>query len=116
MRRPALEHADDISKRTQEDIQKRFATGFLSREEVDQMHGVGGWRPMIRFVHTQVNGKQRAIEDAKKGRHNLCTTMRETIYTITDWVACRSVFRFNLSIKCCPFVSAPQFWPLAFKI
>ena len=43
---------------------------------------------MIRFVHTQANGQQRAIDDAKKGQHNLFTSMRETISSIgTDWIA-----------------------------
>ena len=50
-----------------EDIQKTCATGLFSREEADQMHRVGGWRPMIRIVHTQANGKQWAIDDAKEG-------------------------------------------------
>ena len=52
MSRPAAEYADDLSRLTQEDIHKKFATGLLFREEVDRVHGLGGWRPMIRFLHT----------------------------------------------------------------
>ena len=49
MRRPAPEHAHVSFRLAQEDIQNKMASGLLSREEVDQMHRVGGWRPMIRF-------------------------------------------------------------------
>ena len=42
----------------------------------------GGWRPVPRFLITQPCGKQRLIDDAKKGSHNLATSMTETIYTI----------------------------------
>ena len=82
MSRPAPEYADDLFPLTQEDIRKKFATGLFSCEEVDRMRRVGGWRPMIRFLHTQANGKQRAIADAKKGQHNSFTTMSETIKTM----------------------------------
>ena len=61
------EHADDIFRLTQEDISKKFATGLLSREEVDQMHGVGGWRPMIRFVHTQAKWSTKSHKCRKEG-------------------------------------------------
>ena len=59
--RSAPQYTDDNFKLTQEDIQKKFATRSFSREEVDPMHGMGGSRPMIGFLHTQANGKQKAL-------------------------------------------------------
>ena len=43
---------------------------------------VGNWRPVPRFLHVQPCGKQRLIDDARKGCHNGATEMTETIFTI----------------------------------
>ena len=76
--RPAPADADDIFKLTEGDLSKKFASE-LSRDAVDRRHGVGKWRPMVRFMVTQATGKQRAIDDAKQSEHNEFTRMHETI-------------------------------------
>ena len=49
---------------------------------MDKQFGVGQWRPVPRFLHVQPCGKQRLIDDARKGCHSAATEMTEAIFTI----------------------------------
>ena len=67
---------------TVEESAKGWCPGPFSRAQMDLTFQREGWRPVPRFLVTQPCGKQRLIDDAKKGSHNLATSMTETIYTI----------------------------------
>ena len=67
---------------TLEEQSKGWCEGPLSRFQADAQFGVGQWRPVPRFLHVQPCGKQRLIDDARKGCHNAATGMKETIFTI----------------------------------
>ncbi|OLP77008.1 hypothetical protein AK812_SmicGene42982 [Symbiodinium microadriaticum] len=67
---------------TLEEQTKGWCTGPFTRQAMDKQFGSGRWRPVPRFLVTQPCGKQRLIDDAKKGCHNQATAMTETIYTI----------------------------------
>ena len=68
--------------------EKGFCSPLRSMKEMDDVFGEGGWRAVERFLITQPDGKQRAIDNARKGGHNHHTTMPETISTVNvDFVA-----------------------------
>ena len=74
--------AQTIWDLTQEECDKGWCSGPFSVAQLDSKFGPGRWRPVPRFLITQASGKQRLIDDAKQGSHNLATDMEETIYTI----------------------------------
>ena len=80
--KPPSPDAATIWSLTVEESTKGWCSGPFSRAQMDVTFQRGGWRPVPRFLVTQLCGKQRLIDDAKKGSHNLATSMTETIYTI----------------------------------
>ena len=74
--------AQTIWDLTLEEQAKGWCEGPFTRFELDCQFGVGNWRPVPRFLHVQPCGKQRLIDDARKGCHNGATEMTETIFTI----------------------------------
>lgn len=55
---------------------------------MDGKYGVGGWRPLERFLHVQPCGKHRVIDNARRTLHNSNTSMQETISTVNvDYIA-----------------------------
>ena len=80
-RKPSSD-AQAIWELTQEECAKGWCSGPFSVAQLDQKFGPGRWRPVPRFRITQASGKQRLIDDAKQGSHNLATDMEETIFTI----------------------------------
>ena len=80
--RPPSPDAATIWDLTVEESTKGWCSGPFSRAQMDATFQRGGWRPVPRFLVTQPCGKQRLIDDAKKGSHNLATSMTETIHTI----------------------------------
>ena len=57
----------------------RVVLRTFSVAQLDHKFGPGYWRAVPRFLITQASGKQRLIDDAKQGSHNLATDMEETI-------------------------------------
>ena len=58
--KPAKDPEHDVQclRLSQKDIDKGSATGFFRREQIDQVFGVGKWRPVPRHViFQQHNGK-----------------------------------------------------------
>ena len=85
--RPPL-HSETIYHLTLDEIAKGFCSPLRSMKEMDDVFGEGGWRAVERFLITQPDGKQRAIDNARKSGHNHHTTMPETISTVNvDFVA-----------------------------
>lgn len=81
-------HADVILAITQEEQRKGYCSPFFTKLELDDRFGVGQWRAFGRFLLTQADGKQRAIDDARKSGHNSATCLHETIHTVhLDFIA-----------------------------
>ena len=74
--------APAIWELTHEECAKGWCSGPFSAGQLDQRFGPGRWRPVPRFLITPAGGKQRLIDNAKKGSHNLATDLEETIYAI----------------------------------
>ena len=74
--------AEDIFNMTKEEIAKNYCTKFYTATEMNNRFGVGGWRPIHRFLVHQSDGKKRLIDDGKRGRHNEWSGLHETIFTI----------------------------------
>ena len=79
---------EDILAITREEQQKMFCSDFYCKQDLDRKFGVGGWRPLERFMIVQPCGKKRIIDNARKTQHNAATGMHETIWTINvDFIA-----------------------------
>lgn len=74
-------HDEALRDMTLQEVQLGFAEGPFSQSQIDSMFGVGGWRPLERFVHVQSCGKLRLIDSGKKPGHNKACRETETIYT-----------------------------------
>jgi hypothetical protein len=73
-----------------------------SRGQLDDMYGIGGWRPQKRFLITQAGGKRRVIDDACKSGHNAATSTWETIFTVScefPVLAARTLLREVLKME-----------------
>ena len=81
-------HVQDILEQTEAEQAKGFCSRFYTRDAMDQMFGVGQWRPLERFQITQADNKKRMIDNARKTAHNSHTAMAETIFTVSvDFVS-----------------------------
>ena len=79
---------EEILELTKAEQSKNFCSSFVSKQELDRRFGVGGWRPLERFMIVQPCGKKRIIDNARKTLHNAATNMHETIWTINvDFIA-----------------------------
>ena len=72
------ESAADILKETDSDIELGFASGYGTRQDLDERFGRGGWRPLPRYPVYQAD-KARPIDDGWRAGRNSAATMRETI-------------------------------------
>ena len=50
---------------------------------MDERHGVGKWASVPSFCHTQANGKQRRIDNGKRGLQNAWTRFLEKLKLCT---------------------------------
>ena len=75
--------ADVIFAMTQKEIEKGYCKELMTAAQVNRQFGVGGWRPLHRFVIHQADGKMRLIDDGRRGRQNEWAALHETIYTIS---------------------------------
>eukprot|EP00435_Cladocopium_sp_Y103_P025373 s2946_g6.t1 len=82
LRSPPPRFADEILRITLEEQDKGFCGEFLTKAQVDALHGAGAWRPMERFLIQQADGKTRAIDNCRRTGHNAATTLYETITTV----------------------------------
>ncbi len=78
---PSWKDFSEIYDATNEEIEQGYVSHYLSKRELDQNFGEGGWRPLLRFMVTQPSGKQRPIDNAKASGHNAATRLKETIRT-----------------------------------
>ena len=62
---------------------KGFGEEPCSREEMDRRHGAGRWASVPSFCHTQANGKQRRIDNGKRGLQNAWTRFLEKLRLCT---------------------------------
>ena len=72
------EDASSLKAVTDKEIDLGFLSPYLSKRELDEKYGIGGWRAMRRFGVWQ-NGKLRAVDDGKSSSSNTATYMLETI-------------------------------------
>ena len=80
--------AQEIWEATESEQKKNFCGPLHSRAFMDGKYGVGGWRPLERFLHVQPCGKHRVIDNARRTLHNSNTSMQETISTVNvDYIA-----------------------------
>lgn len=80
--------AQEIWEATESEQKKHFCGPLHSRAFMDGKYGVGGWRPLERFLHVQPCGKHRVIDNARRTLHNSNTSMQETISTVNvDYIA-----------------------------
>ena len=63
---PPPKDAAEIYQLTLEEIEKNFTQPLRSAEELDKIFGVGGWRPIHRFLVRQ-GEKSRLIDDGRRG-------------------------------------------------
>ena len=82
LQRKPPKDVEAIWRLTLEEREKSWCSGPHTRHDMDRLFGSGQWRPVPRFLVTQPCGKQRLIDNAKKGLHNEATSVSETIYTI----------------------------------
>ena len=79
--------AERIWQATEEEQAKGWLGPFLSEQELDEIHGIGAWGFMPRFLLQQLL-KDRLIDDAARGGQNEAAIHTETIFTVSvDWVA-----------------------------
>ena len=80
--------AETIWRCVEATIERGSAAAPRTKEEMDELHGVGRWRPMPTFLVVQGCGKERVINDARAGEQNDWSEMPETIFTISvDFIA-----------------------------
>jgi len=77
----------EVLAEIQKDVDMGLLGPELTREDLDKLHGPGGWRPIPRFVIQQGleadgSAKWRAIDDEKMAAINMHTHMEETIVTV----------------------------------
>ena len=74
--------ADAIYEMTMAEIKKGYSSELMPAIEVNRRFGVGGWRPLHRFLILQADGKRRLIDDGKRGEQNCWASLQETIFTV----------------------------------
>ena len=72
------ETARELKQVTDREIDFKFLSPYMSKQELDEKYGRGGWRAMRRFGVRQ-NGKIRAVDDGKSSSSNAATYMLETV-------------------------------------
>ena len=74
--------AAEIQQVTEAEQAKGFCSPWLTKRDLDAQYGIGGWRPLERFLIEQADGKRRVIDNARSTGHNRHTAMAETIHTV----------------------------------
>ena len=67
-------------KSEQERLEKGFLRGWFTRDQMNERHGVGGWRPLVRFA-IQQGEKWRVIDNGRSSLHNSTSCASERIHT-----------------------------------
>ncbi|CAE7300004.1 DNMT3A, partial [Symbiodinium necroappetens] len=100
------EYTQELLDHTVKEIEKGWADGLFTRQELDEAFGHSCWLPMQRFMHVQACGKQRPIDNGRSNGHNALSWMLETICTNTpDFAAaaCRALMDLlHKSFDVCP--------------
>ncbi|CAE7614995.1 ddx1 [Symbiodinium sp. KB8] len=100
------EYTRELLDHTVKEIEKGWADGLFTRQELDEAFGPSCWLPMQRFMHVQACGKQRPIDNGRSNGHNALSWMLETICTNTpDFAAaaCRALMDLlHKSFDVCP--------------
>ena len=90
---------DELRQTCLDEIALGHARGPYSAAEMDAESGIGGWRPLERFMILQ-SDKCRPIDSGKRPGHNAAARERETIYTtsvdafqpllllVREWLSC----------------------------
>ena len=103
---PQAEYTRELLDHTVKEIEKGWADGLFTRQELDEAFGPSCWLPMQRFMHVQACGKQRPIDNGRSNGHNALSWMLETICTNTpDFAAaaCRALMDLlHKSFDVCP--------------
>ena len=94
---PPSRFAEEITSQSEEELEKGYADGLYTRQQLDDLYGAGGWRPMPRFMVQQGCGKLRCIDDGARGLHNAATGSWETIFT-TSFRLYRRVYSSSLGV------------------
>ena len=72
------EHAWDVLKARDEEIELGLACPYETRAQLDRRFGAGQWRPLPRHAVYQAN-KARPIDDGRRAGHNQAALLSETI-------------------------------------
>ena len=92
-------HDADLWQMTKQEIEDGFADGPFTEDDLNKQFGVGGWRPLERFVHVQSCGKLRCIDSGKRPGHNLASRESETIYTTSVDIV-PAIVRYTFQLAC----------------
>ena len=75
---PKEEAAGYIREACEKDRLAGFASGYFTKEELDEKFGVGKWVPLPTFDHEQSTGKHRRIDNGLLSMHNAATAFGMT--------------------------------------
>ena len=73
---------ETILRLTEEEMLKNYCGQLHSATHMNKLFGVGRWRPIHRFLISQSDGKQRLIDDGRRGDQNRWASLGETIMCI----------------------------------
>ena len=74
------QYDEQLRKCCLDEVALGHAEGPFDRAQMDERFGLGGWRPLERFMLFQTD-KYRPIDSGKKPGHNSASLERETIFT-----------------------------------
>ncbi len=61
------------------DEERQLGDRLRSAEEMNERWGIGGWRPLPRFLVVQSSGKKRACDDGLRAGHNEATVVLDKL-------------------------------------
>ena len=73
----------------------RVMEGPYTKSQIDELHGVGGWRPVVRFATQERSGKYRVIDNGRAGSQNDVTGAEERIHTCSSAASAAIARRFR---------------------
>ena len=73
----------------------RVMEGPYTKRQIDELHGVGGWRPVVGFATQERSGKYRVMDNGRAGPQNDATGVEERIHTCSSAASAAIARRFR---------------------
>ena len=73
----------------------RVMEGPYTKSQIDELHGVGSWRRVVRFATQERSGKYRVIDNGRAGSQNDVTGAEERIHTCSSAASAAIARRFR---------------------